>query len=254
MSKNIFKGFTLAEIMVSLVVIGVLGGVLIPVMMKSKPNNNVLRFKKAHETLIEAIGQLVRSDKYLAGDLGIRPDGTYIDGTNNDDYSYFCKTLADVLNTKSANCTSATTSQNGGFYDTTIPEEYLVRYDNHCKKAYFNSNNRIETTDGILYFEANPRMPFGGFAYDIKLEDGWELWTKDALDQLEAEGWDQHYRLFKDPLIYKEFCIDIDGVPDDATEDDCKNECPFGFGIRADGKIMLGPRAAEWIEKNLDDN
>ena len=45
------------------------------------------------------------------------------------------------------------------------------------------------------------------------------------------------------------FCIDIDGVPANATETNCVNECPFGYGIRVDGKIIAGKRATEWLEK-----
>ena len=28
-----------------------------------------------------------------------------------------------------------------------------------------------------------------------------------------------------------------------------KDEDPFGYGIRADGKIFLGARAQEWLQK-----
>mgnify|MGYP006916097546 CR=1 FL=1 len=51
--------------------------------------------------------------------------------------------------------------------------------------------------------------------------------------------------------IYKIFCVDIDGIPDNVTKTDCVNECPFGYGIRADGKIMNGKRADEWLEKDI---
>ena len=43
--------------------------------------------------------------------------------------------------------------------------------------------------------------------------------------------------------------VDIDGIPAEANRDDCVNECPFGYGIRADGKIIPGFRAQEWMQK-----
>ena len=44
---------------------------------------------------------------------------------------------------------------------------------------------------------------------------------------------------------------DVDGIPDGVMEADCKNECPFGYGIRADGKILPGARAEEWLKKDI---
>ena len=71
-------------------------------------------------------------------------------------------------------------------------------------------------------------------------------------------GW---VRTFSDGLVidehgfdasYKAVCIDVDGIPKAATSDNCVNECPFGYGIRYDGKIIAGARAQEWIAKEID--
>ena len=42
---------------------------------------------------------------------------------------------------------------------------------------------------------------------------------------------------------YKIFCMDID--------EPNEGEIPFGFGIRADGKILNGARADEWMNKSI---
>ena len=42
---------------------------------------------------------------------------------------------------------------------------------------------------------------------------------------------------------YKIVCIDIDEM--------CQGEDPFGYGIRADGKILTGARADEWLERDV---
>lgn len=39
--------------------------------------------------------------------------------------------------------------------------------------------------------------------------------------------------------------MDVDGID--------KGEAPFGYGIRIDGKIILGKHAQEWIEKGIQD-
>ena len=39
--------------------------------------------------------------------------------------------------------------------------------------------------------------------------------------------------------------MDIDDMQD--------GEDPFGYGIRVDGKIILGARAQEWLNKNIQD-
>ncbi len=60
-----------------------------------------MKFKKADAQLYDVINQLVTSDKYyLNGDLGIKPDGTIIDGTHTGDYTYFCNTIADLVDQK----------------------------------------------------------------------------------------------------------------------------------------------------------
>ena len=53
--------------------------------------------------------------------------------------------------------------------------------------------------------------------------------------------------------IYKPVCIDVDGIPKDGSKncDDIKDICPFGYGVRADGKILSGARADEWLEKGF---
>ena len=99
------KAFTLAEIMIVLTIIGILTAILLPIAINSAPDENVMKFKKGNNTLGTVIRELVNSDKYYAnGDLGIRADGTLIDGTHDGDNTYFCETFADVVSTKSVNC------------------------------------------------------------------------------------------------------------------------------------------------------
>ena len=55
--------------------------------------------------------------------------------------------------------------------------------------------------------------------------------------------------IFQEQLIdgfnarYKILCMDIDKMGE--------GEDPFGFGIRSDGKLLLGARALEWLNKSI---
>ena len=92
--RNLKKGFTLAEVMIVLTVIGVLTAILLPVARQSMPDENLMKFKKAHNTLGTVIRELVTSDKYYRdGDLGVKPNSSLVDSA-----TYFCETIADVLN------------------------------------------------------------------------------------------------------------------------------------------------------------
>ena len=90
------KAFTLAEVMIVLSVIGILAGILIPVANNSRPDEKVMKFKKAHATLANVIHELVTSDKYYQnGDLSLMPNGEDVNSAK-----YLCQTVADVLSTK----------------------------------------------------------------------------------------------------------------------------------------------------------
>ena len=107
------KGFTLAEIMIVLAVIGVLTAILLPVAINSTPNENVMKFKKGHNVLLSAIRELVNSDKYyLDGDLGRKPDGSYVISS-----SYFCDTLAELINTQEKNFPTTFIETLSGFWN-----------------------------------------------------------------------------------------------------------------------------------------
>ena len=52
------KAFTLAEILIVLVIIGVLTAILLPIAFQSSPDENVMKFKKANNTLGTIIREL----------------------------------------------------------------------------------------------------------------------------------------------------------------------------------------------------
>ena len=95
MSKKYSKGFTLAEVLITLSVIGIITAVIIPVAIHSKPDENIMKFKKAHNTLYQVVSALVGSGKYyLDGDMTRDIKGNLQYSSNYDPTckycSYFC--------------------------------------------------------------------------------------------------------------------------------------------------------------------
>lgn len=291
MKKNF--AFTIAEIMITLTVVGIISAIVLPAALHNKPDENVMKFKKAHNTLYQVIRNLITSTKYCDGDLGYRPNPD--DGGCGDNkiqilnwppelyranQTYFCKTIADLLSAKRVNCIQEASwdydhilLSNESIYNVPIEQvddgEGGTRYkatlgavtsstiqsakeymDTACKKRAKIMGSQIVTTDDTVYYETSSKTEFGVQHIGPSDDNG----LADII----------HARYFAPPgkppvfsdekgfdVAYKIFCIDVDGIPGTASADDCVNECPFGYGIRADGKIMPGARASEWLKKDI---
>ena len=260
---NKIKGFTLAEVMITLTIIGIISAIAIPVAIHSKPDENLIKFKKGHETLAQVINTLITSDKYFAGDLGIKADGTLITGeVGNSLYRdpYFCNATADILNVKLKNCKeggnpagyywllSHNNTVRKSVYKYTVTEETITEtknsFDDSC--MYSGSARKgadIITADNISYFEYEPSITFG----KIDKYNNKRIFSPPSqfpANYADENGFD---------IAYKIYCIDVDGIPSGGSDncDDKKDICPFGYGIRADGKILPGARAEEWLKKDI---
>ena len=253
------KAFTLAEIMVALVVIGVITSILLPVAFNNLPNENVMKFKKGNATLAKVVNELVMSDRYYKdGDLGVKADGEVLDNTHENDNKYFCETFADVLAVKINNCSKIETilpqygnswifSENGKTNqwkeETQTADEFKTSdfVDKTCKEVGISyAAEEIVTPDNIIYFQAFPNSPFG-----LRHTSGCG-WSEELNRCLEINERVFTTYTFNGMLsVYTIFCMDIDGIN--------QGEDPFGYGIRVDGKIILGARAQEWLNKNIQD-
>ena len=213
MHKN-KSAFTLAELLIVLVVIGVLLAVLIPSAVDSMPNEDVMKFKKAHNSLSVIIRELAGSDTYYKnGDLAILKNGATVTGTS------LCTTLADVVTVKSQSCASTTSKVSAPYVSsTTALSTIMTTLDTKCAAVTNLTNvNYFTTPDDIIWFDPGAADHFGTFT------------------TIDTNGFYQYYKVF---------CIDIDGVN--------KGEAPFGYGIRRDGKLLVGTRATQWLQKSMN--
>ena len=252
------KGFTLAEIMIALVVIGVITSILLPVAFNNVPNENIMKFKKGNATLAKVINELVTSGEYnTQGDLARDNKGNLINSHTNIEYSkYFCVTFSDLLNVKNVKCENSTNATVGGGYYCWDWAEVEMEMngvtvgqaiDRYCKNNI--SESLITTNDNIIYYEANQFASFGitfdGNTYDTDRElfhIGAENNTDFDDGKYSKTEYMAKFGLYR---CFKVFCMDVDNLN--------KGEDPFGYGIRVDGKITLGARAQEWLQKSIQD-
>ncbi len=200
------RAFTTAEMLITLMVLGIIAAILIPSLMNAAPDKNLAKFRKAYNTVQKVITQLTNNGL-------IYPKGTFNSfpvsiTTSADKTSYFCKQFADQLTVSgSVNCTStsaATTS-----HLTYTNSASLTTMDTYCTKRTSN-NYAFKTADNIVWWGM-----YDDFSTSV-INSGIET-------------------------SYVVLCFDVD-TADDEIE-------PFSFGIRADGKVLPGARAQEWLEK-----
>ena len=257
MKEKFNRAFTLAEILIVLVIIGVLTMILLPMAFQSSPDEEVMKFKKGYNTLGTVIRELVTSDKYYQnGDLGTRANGVLIDRTHEGDFTYFCETFADVISTKNVNCLEGGLNNYGslqGIFHSggeielkdALLSQMKEMLDSTCAREDVQKlfGNSIVTTDEIRYYESGPERTFGSNERGWNAEEG----TLVSENRPRAFAGPNDVPYFQDKngfdINYKIFCMDID--------EPNKDEAPFGFGIRADGKILNGARADEWLKKSV---
>ena len=230
-NKMKFKNaFTLAEILIVITIIGIVVSMLLPLAKHVIPDKEVMKFKKANNAFVSAIRELANSDKYFTpGDFGLKKDGSLVS-----DPKQFCNALADVLSAKSVNCSDVGSpnldstvlanilpSQATFVNDGSIGVRIYEQADCMCR-TNDDSVAEIITSDGVTIYTVNPKWHFGS----------------------KIPGSEKRlFNLCSEQERYKYYCIDIDGIGE--------GEDPFGYAVRADGKVFLGSRAQAWMERDI---
>lgn len=136
------RGFTLAEVMVVLSVIGVLTAILLPAAFKATPDELAMKAKKGYNTFGAAVRELAVSDKYyFEGDFNKKANGSAAKSL------YFCNSLADLLSTKNASCSGAASG---------TATATQANIDSSCVgKTVPTDANSIRTADDIKFYRAS---------------------------------------------------------------------------------------------------
>ncbi len=103
MVKDFKYAFTLSEVLITLVLVGIIASILLPALIQNKPDKNKVLFKKAYTTVENIVTELVNDDRLYPlanGTEGL--DNTTSVTVNDTSYSgntKFCKLFALKLNT-----------------------------------------------------------------------------------------------------------------------------------------------------------
>ena len=117
---RIKSGLTLAEIVITMGVVGVLAAVLVPVLRDSRPNTEMLMLKKAYSILGRNVFEIVNDDDLYPDDgdgihFGLSNTAKgYFKGEEFSGSTKFCQAFAAKMNLKTdVNCDSSETFSNG---------------------------------------------------------------------------------------------------------------------------------------------
>ncbi len=239
------KAFTLAEIMIVLTVIGILTAILLPVAFQSAPDEKVMKFKKANSTLGTVIRELVNSDRYYKnGFLGELPAGTRVTNT-----AYFCNTIAELLSTKTVNCTAIGGTATATLAGTSSANLNTLKsaLDTACDSVI--TTTQIETTDKIKWYIPGSATTFGkiysGTIYEFAPPDlHCSGSTSPCSIAHNVGGFDGYYKVV---------CFDVDALGGSGDKG-AANVAPFGYGVRGDGRIIPGARADKWMQYSTQKN
>ena len=147
MKKNFKSGFSIAEMLIALTLIGVLAAMLIPSVIHNKPNKNKALFRKAYYITERVVSEMIMDEDEFPADPDKPRSLAFCD--DNDDNrkcedrgEYFCKQFASKLSTNSElNCETSTAPMFKG--DANHPID---------GKEPVNPQYSFITNDGIMWF------------------------------------------------------------------------------------------------------
>ncbi len=238
------KAFTITELMIVFLLIGVLSAILIPALLNASPDHHKLKAKKAYNTITRAVEYLLNSGVYS------HSDGNFVSTTfgldDADDINqFFCNNLAETLNVKESDCTQDTINTLVGQKPSNkcSGKDYSFATDNDKRKGICiqstSSNTRLDMAtfqsdiDTICTATTKDTTP------NFKTADG-VLWYVQNTDfsynkNVVVSG-------ITSPSFYNVVCF--------TTDDKLKDEYKFGLAIRRDGKMIVGTKLQTLLDED----
>jgi prepilin-type N-terminal cleavage/methylation domain-containing protein len=142
------KAFTLAEVLTTLAIIGVISAVLIPALFTSLPNNNKYLYKSAYKTVEEVVSELINDSSLYS----VAADGF----KNTTDVGYFCNNFTSKINLiGTTNCSASTTPSAGASGSSSVVSFTTTNgmrwwgFYNDFNKTYPEYENIWVDVDGV---------------------------------------------------------------------------------------------------------
>lgn len=261
------KAFTLAELMLVFTVIGILTAILVPGLFLASPDQDVLKAKKAYNTVTRAVQTLMNSDPYV--ETGSLNASHYITGTDSDDIvqrnAFFCTNLANAINARNVNCaldnvnkympnepggSDPTQNCSDSFNpaDSTEEGHWSGERKGICTNLANNETGRINYSDDDNGLE--PRLDHACDDYFDSIVSNHEeneynfrtpdntVWGIQLINY--AHPWVLNMNGVRIPRLHGVICFSTDGFKD-------KNHM-FSVGVRHDGVVHPGAKLARLLE------
>lgn len=165
-------GFTLAEVMVCLSILGVIASISLPVIKAKKPDGNRIMFKKAYSTLERAVSELINDPEiYPDKDGCVGFDNTDKVNDSSSGPSKFRDAVFSKLNTFTDRISNDTFTADGVKYDipnTDFSSDVAITIDvNGSAKPNLKDNTstcdlKAKVDIFTIYVKANGKMYTNG--------------------------------------------------------------------------------------------
>jgi len=234
------NAFTLAEVLITIGLLGVIAMLLIPTLMNIPPSKNKIMFKKVYYSLNEALNEMVNSDVNYPAEETItlaidgneyQRDFNYTTGTTNGASNKFCYFLTQIYAT--INTVKCPTTSDGPAYGTftTIDGVYMSVFNPVADTANASITSATQANTAAYEFPIDSNLYTTKILVDV---------NNDKLPNctLDTQGNNYTFALGgTTTLNYDVKCTDPDR---------------FVIGVRYDGVLQIGqndPNAVDIISK-----